>query len=144
MIELDVSAWTGLKLVQNGRMTSVSLFGDSTTNMLASSPAALDAFSTYRALRITGTILYLIGTSALIATLSILIADRTILVDDGIKAAFWGLFIPGTALGLAGGIMMGASSSYVAKAVRLYNEDLYRRLSAGAPRAWMLSLRRRF
>jgi len=105
MIELDVSAWTGLKLVQNGQTHSVSVFSSDTADMLASSPAAADAFGTYRALRITGTILYLLGTSALVATLVILAADRDILVDDSIKGAFWGLFIPGATLGVALGVM---------------------------------------
>lgn len=137
------SFWNGLQLVRDGSVVKLGFFGGGREELFAGSPAALDSIDGYRRLRIGGTIMWIAGLATLVAELALLAVDRDLLIaGESVRPLFWGMLVPGAVVGVAGGIMMQGANGYLSDAIQRYNDDLYRRLSAG--RRVMLGLRRRF
>ena len=127
--------WEGQQLLRGGEPADLGYFGGNGDSLFALSPTALEDIHRFRTMRITGTALYVVGLGLLVTEL-VLVAQRSPLVveenADG-KAAepkplFWALFLPGTAAGLTGGVLMQSANSYLSDAVEHYNADLAQRL----------------
>jgi hypothetical protein len=127
--------WSGQVLMRGGERVDLGYFGGNADSVFAGSEAALDHAETFRTMRITGTTLYVVGLAMLVTEAVLLSTRSEILVEKDssghtteIKPLALGLFIPGIAAGLTGGLLMQAANGPLSDAVDSYNADLARKL----------------
>ena len=114
-------------------------FGGNYPDIFAGSPAALDSMSTYRTLRIAGTAAYVVGLGLLVADIVLLAEGSSSVVGrdsrgkiNSAKPLYWGLLIPGAALGFSGAVAMQGANAYLSDAIDQYNSDLAKHLKGEA------------
>ncbi len=125
------SFWKGQEVVRGGKTVDIGYFGGGYQDVFAGSPAALDSMSTFRTLRITGTVLWVAGLAILVTDIVLLGSESNSIVDKdsrgqvtSVKPLYWGLLIPGGVLGISGGVMMQGANGYLSDAINQYNSDL--------------------
>lgn len=140
------SFFKGLELTREGRPVSLGFFGGNAPSLFDGSDEALESMESYRALRISGTILWATGLAVLLTEVVLLVTDKDIFIEEKvggneIKPLFWGLLGGGAVIGITGGIMMQGANGYLSDAIGQYNDDLAKGLqSRRALRSWPSSL----
>ncbi len=132
-LSLEWFFFGGFTLKRAGEITDPGFFGGDAESVFEGSAAALEDMEAYRALRISGVVLYVAGLAMLVTNLSLI--DQ-LAEDEGVLSpTFWGLLYGGTAAGLVGGGMVQGANGYLSSAVEHYNTELAHRLQrrASAP-----------
>lgn len=154
-IQMRFSMWQGVKLQRGGKELKLGFFGGNARQIFAESARAMDAVGTYRKLKISGGVLWMVGLAALVGQMVALIVDPEIFIEEKtsgneIKPLFWAILAPAAVVGITGGIMMQGANGYLNDAVSHYNDDVVRRItgrasqSSGLPRVVQLGYGWRF
>lgn len=121
------------KIRKSGKIQNLGFFGQNYDRVFAGSPAALDAARRYRNMRIAGFTLSVVGMTALIVDLVLIAAESKAALDktksgfSRIKPLGWALLGVGAAVGLTGGLLVSGAGSSLSRAVRHYNDDVFKR-----------------
>ena len=149
LLHLRLSFFGSTKVVRAGKELAVGAFGGNAKEVFAGVPGALDSMSTFRTLKITGLVVYVIGLSAMLVDLALLLARHEAVYSgfSGYTSLGLGLLIGGSVVGMSGAIIMGSALPHLSSAVEKYNQAMFERArgkSAGGtaiPRGIQASLR---
>ncbi len=145
-LEVKITIWSGVKLQRrDGTPIELGYFGVGYEDIFKDSYRALSAMSTYRKLRITGTVCRVMGLSSILAEVSLIIAGK-LNFSDSLSMA---VLVPGAVLGIGGGFFMKGADAYLSDAIQQYNADLLHRLDgmvrqSSIPKNWSIFYKQSF
>ncbi|TNE48675.1 MAG: hypothetical protein EP343_14790 [Deltaproteobacteria bacterium] len=132
--------FSGASLSQGGVQYPINMFGSGLDGLFDGSSEALELASTYRSLRVSGFVLWVLGLATLGAELVMLTFEqgRNVLINPstGISPVFWGMTIGGGVIGVVGGLLINFSNVFLSRAVAAFNRDLFSRVRS---RRWRMS-----
>jgi hypothetical protein len=123
-----------LDAVKDGRSLEVGRFGGGLVDGVRDNPRALDEAETFRAMRIGGFVVELVGLSTVVAGAGMTIGSVT--ADGSADLRFVGtsMMVGGLVVELVGVLVESGANPHFFDAINIYNDGLYRQPAPRVPR----------